>query len=134
MLGSETCSPFFTADIRTLFFSADALKKCALVALHLIAAEGEGSASGCRTPHLGDTCCPKCPMLESEVEAWSEDEIVFSTISREDNVCNEALHVIGLYGTGDKDSLFLKAWELARVELSCHMALDMLCQEMHEAW
>ena len=51
--------------------------------------------------------------------------------SREDNVCNEALHVIGLYGPGDKVSLFLNDWELAKVALSCHMVLDM-CQEMHD--
>ena len=47
---------------------------------------------------------------------------------------NEALHVIGSCGPGEKISLFLKDWELAKVALSCHMALDMLCQEMHEAW
>ena len=27
-------------------------------------------------------------------------------------------------------SLFLEEWELAREALSCHMALDLLCQEM----
>ena len=37
MPGSETFSPFINADIRTSFFTADVLKKCALVALHLIA-------------------------------------------------------------------------------------------------
>ena len=47
-------------------------------------------------------------------------------------MCN-ALHVIGLCGPGDKVSLFLKDWELARVAFSCHIALGMLCQEMHEA-
>ena len=47
---------------------------------------------------------------------------------------NEALHVIGLYGPGDKISIFLKDWELAKVALSCHTALDMWCQEMHEVW
>ena len=47
---------------------------------------------------------------------------------------NEALHVIGLHGPGDKISLHLKDWELAQVALSCRMALDMLCQEMHEVW
>ena len=36
--------------------------------------------------------------------------------------------------SGEKISLFLEDWELARVALSCHIALDMLCQEMHEAW
>ena len=34
---------------------------------------------------------------------------------------------------GEKISLFLEDWELARVALSCHMALDLLCQEMREA-
>ena len=30
-------------------------------------------------------------------------------------------------------SLFLADWDLARVALSCHIALDSLCQEMHES-
>ena len=37
-------------------------------------------------------------MRESEGEAWSEDEGASSTASREDNVCNHALHVVGLHG------------------------------------
>ena len=78
--------------------------------------------------------CPKSPMWESEGEASSEDESVSSSGSGEGNVGNEALHVIGLYGRGGKISLFLKDWELAKVALSCRMALDTLCQEMHEAW
>ena len=45
-----------------------------------------------------------------------------------------ALHVIGLDWSGGKVSLFLEDWELARVAFHCHVALDMLCQEMHEAW
>ena len=77
--------------------------------------------------------CPECPKWESEGEAWSEDESVSSTASHTGNMCNGALHVIGLHGLGDKLSLFLQEWELAKVALSCHMALDMLCQEMHEA-
>ena len=39
--GGETFSPFFAAGIRTPFFSADVLKKCALIALHLVAEEEE---------------------------------------------------------------------------------------------
>ena len=73
-------------------------------------------------------------MWESGDEAWSEDESVSSNGSREGNVGNDALHVIGLYGPGDKISLFHKDWELAKVALSGHMALHMLCQEMHEVW
>ena len=78
--------------------------------------------------------CPKSPLRESEGESWSEDESVSSSGSREGNVCNEELHVTGLYRPGDKISHFLKDWELAKVALSCHMALDVLCQEMDEAW
>ena len=54
--------------------------------------------------------------------------------SRVGNVGNDALHVIGLYRSGDKISIFLEDWELAEVALSCHMAKDRLCQEMQEAW
>ena len=46
-----------------------------------------------------------------------------------DNVSNEALYVIGLHGSGDKISLFLQDWEVAKVPLSCQKALDTLCQE-----
>ena len=41
MPGSETFSPFFTADIRTLLFSADVLKKCALIAMHFHSGRGK---------------------------------------------------------------------------------------------
>ena len=67
-------------------------------------------------------------------EAWSEDKRVSSDGSREGNVGNDALPVIGMYGPGGKISFFLNDWELAKVALSCHVALDMLYQEMHEAW
>ena len=73
-------------------------------------------------------------MWESGGEAWSEDESVSSGGSREGNVGHDALHIIGLYGLGDKISFFLKDWELAKAALSCHMALDMLCQEMNGPW
>ena len=116
--------------------SADVVKKCALIAFHEIAEEGR-NGDGCHVPSFEDerkVGCPKSPMWESEGEAWSEDESVSSCGSREGNVCNDASHVIGLHGHGGKISYFLKDWELTKVALSCHMALDMLCQEMHEAW
>ena len=46
------------------FVSAEALKACALIGLHLLAAEGEGGSSGSQSPDLGDTWgrgCPKSP-------------------------------------------------------------------------
>ena len=50
---SVTFSPFFNADIRTPLIFADVLKKCALIALHLIAEEGR-DGEGCHVPGLGD--------------------------------------------------------------------------------
>ena len=52
--GGKNFNPFFNADIRTSLFSAGVLKKCALIALHLIAEEGR-DAEGCQTPDFGDT-------------------------------------------------------------------------------
>ena len=51
MPGRETVNPFLNADIRTPLFSADVLKKCALLAFHLMAEEGRG-ADGCNAPGL----------------------------------------------------------------------------------
>ena len=78
--------------------------------------------------------CLKSPMWESEGAAWLEDENASSSGSREGNVCNDALHVTGLCGPGDKISLFLQDWEQAEVASSCHMALNMQCQELNGPW
>ena len=82
----------------------------------------------------GKWAAQRAQMWESEGEAWLEDESVSSSAFREGNVCNDALHVIKVYGRGDKVSLFLKDWELARVASSCHVALRMLRQEMNGPW
>ena len=132
VLDSETFSLCSNADIRIPLLSADVLRKCALIAL-----EGKFGEDGCHAPGLGDEWkmgCPKSPMWESEGEAWSEDTSVSSSGFREGNVGNDALHVIGLYGPGDKITFFLRDWERAKVALSCHMALDMLGQEMNGPW
>ena len=89
---SETFSPFINADIRSPFFSADVLKKCALVALHLTS-EGRKRWRGMTCPQCGGRMGS-----ESGDEAWSEDESVSSHGSREGHVGNDALHVIGLCG------------------------------------
>ena len=70
----ETFSPFIDVDTGTSFFSADVLKKCALIALHSIAEERR-NGEGCHVPGLGDEWemgCPKSPMWESGDEAWSD--------------------------------------------------------------
>ena len=55
-----------------------------------------------------------------------------SSSSDENNVGNDALFVIGLHGSGDTIALFLQDWEVAKVALSCHIALDMLWQELYD--
>ena len=45
-------------------------------------------------------------------------------------VGNDALFVIGLHGSVDTIAVFLQDWEVAKVALSCHTALVMLCQEL----
>ena len=64
------------------------------------------------------------PELTGGSEASEDDQA--------DNVCNEALYVIGLHGSGDTISCYLQDWEVAKVALSCRKALDMLCQVFYE--
>ena len=44
-----------------------------------------------------------------------------------------AIEVIGQDWSSEVVALFLEDWELGRVALSCHMAMDLLCQEMRGA-
>ena len=67
------------------------------------------------------------PELKGECES-SEDEQADS--SSENNVGSGALFVIGLHGSGHAIAHFLQDWEVAKVALSCYVALDMLCQEL----
>ena len=60
----------------------------------------------------------------------SKDEHANS--SSENNVGNSALFVIGLHGSGDVTVHFLQDGEVAKVALSCHLALGVLCQEVYE--
>ena len=104
--GSENFSPFVNADI---------------------CAEEGSDGEGCHAPGLGDEWevgCPKSQMWEGGDGAWSEDESVSSSGSREGNVGNDALHVIGLYGPGDKISLFLVDCELAKVAFELPHGLE----------
>ena len=74
------------------------------------------------------------PESKGKCEA-SEDEQADN--SCENNVGNGALSVIGLHGSGDAITHFLQDWEVAKVALSCHVALDSLCQELYsgkETW
>ena len=86
-------SPLINPGIRLSCFSADVLKKCALIALHVMAEEGRD----------GDGF--QVPELKRRMENRLPKE---STASHKGNMCNDPLHVIGLHGSGDKISLFLQ--------------------------
>ena len=86
-----------------------------------------------RSRHLCQTARPSnsfigdgflIPELKGGSEASEDDQA--------DNVSNEASYVIGLHGSGDKICRYLQDWEVAKVALSCHIALHMLCQELYE--
>ena len=118
------------------FVPAETLKSCALIGLHLTAGGSARGSSGGQSLNLGHMWrygCPESPEWDGDCESCSESEDLSSSDFREHNVEGLALHVIGLNWSGEKVSLFLEDRELARA-LSCHVALDMLCQEMHEAW
>ena len=67
----------------------------------------------------------KSPRWKSDVETSSETESLSTTSFRDDNVFNVAWQISGLYGSRNKIALFLEDWDLAKVALSCHIALDM---------
>ena len=73
-------------------------------------------------------------LLLPEENTWRTDNgsSFSSGSSSENDVDNDALFVIGLRGSGDTIALFLQDWEVAKVALGCHIALDMLCQELYE--
>ena len=50
----------------------------------------------------------------------------------EHNVGNLALEVVGQIWSSEVISLFLKDREVGRVAQSCHISMDLLCQEMRE--
>ena len=82
MPDSMTFNPFFNAGVRLPCFSADILKKCALIALRVIAEEGrDGNGFQAGFGDEWKMCCPKC---ESEGKAWSE--CVFHRISQREHV------------------------------------------------
>ena len=130
MVASNEVSP------RNPCVSAESLTACALIDLHLLAADCEVGSCGSQSPDLGDMWrygYPKSLDWDGNVGLWPESEGTSSSEQCEHNVGSLALNVLVQDQSGEKTSPFLEDWELARVALSCHVALDLLCQEMHEA-
>ena len=104
------------------FVSAETLKACALIGLHLLAAGDEAGSSGSQSPDLGDLRrqgCPKSPHREGDVESWTESEGTSSSDQCEHNVESLTLNATGQDQSGGMISLFswrignLRGWLLA---------------------
>ena len=78
--------------------SAETLKACALIGLHLLAAGGEARSCGSRSPDLEDMWrygCPKSPDWDGSVGSWTESEGTSSSDQCEHNVESLAVNVNG---------------------------------------
>ena len=107
------------------YVSAGTLKACALIGLHLWASDYEVGSSGSHSPDLGDMWRHGCPVSPER----------FSSCSTSVTFCGgeeyeQASQVVGQDWSSEVAVLFLEDWELGRVALSCHMAMDLLRQEM----
>ena len=118
------------------FIPAETVKACALVCLHMMAEEN-AFRSNSDSPDFGDMWmydCPKSSVWSSGGINWAGSESTSSFEEYEQNVESLALEVIGQNWRGEMVSLFLEDWEVGRVALSCHMAMDLLCLEMRDAF
>ena len=79
----------------------------------------------------GGTGCPKCPEW---ISSGPTSEASRGLQLYEHSVENMAVDVIGQDRSSDVVALFLKDWELGRVALNCHLSMDLLCQEMRDAY
>ena len=85
-------------------------------------------SSGSQSLDLGDMWkygCPKNPIWSSPCSAsvTSGDDEEYG----HNHECR-AVEVMGQDWSSEVAALFLEDWELGRVALSCHMAMDLLCQ------
>ena len=120
------------------FFSADVLKKCAQIAIALNCGRSkrwrEWLWNFWFRKHVEIWLFKKSNVGQRGWSVVWGRKRFFKWFSREQCVqrCASRHRVVWAWWQGL--SLLLKEWELARVALSCHIALDMLCQEMREAW
>ena len=112
----------------------ETLTACALIFLHLLAAEGEAGSSGSQSPDLGDMRRHGCPVSPEWISSCSTSETSCGGEEYEHNNERPAIEVIGQDWSSEVVALFLEDWELGRVALTCHMAMDLLCQEMRDAY
>ena len=70
--------------------------------------------------------------MTAEENAWRSVAFLRRQVARVKTTWVMARWLIGLRGSGDTITLFVQDWEVAKVVLSCHIALDVVCEDMHE--
>ena len=100
------------------FVSAETLKACALISLHLSAAEGAVGSSGSQSPDLGDVWRQGCPESSECIGLCSASGSSVGCEVLEHNIECRATEVIGQDRSSEVVALFLEDWELGRVLLS----------------
>ena len=114
-------------------FSAETVKACALIDLHMTAVKMPFGQTGILL-----LTWEKCgSMAAQQGPVWSDDgleeergEDTSSVEYYEHNVDNLAIEVVG---QSEVITLFLDIREVGPVALSCHLSMDLLCQEMRDA-
>ena len=112
--------------------TAETLEACALIGLHMIAHEAASLSLNGFSRELGGMGRyggPRNPFWEGDLVDWTESECISSHTTLKVSLLNS----LGRIAQAKMVSLFLRDWELAQVALSCHMALDLLCEAMKEA-
>ena len=85
------------------------------------------------SPDSGDLWRNGCPESPEWISSGPTSAASFGFEYYEHNVENLAIEVVGQKWSSEVISLFLKDWEVGRVALSCHLSMDLLCQEMRDA-
>ena len=80
------------------FVSAETLKACALIGLHLLSPGGEGGSGGSQSPDLGAVRRHGCPLSPEWLSSCSVSETSFGCEEYEHNNECRAIEVIGRFG------------------------------------
>ena len=111
------------------------VKSCALIGLQMMAEENALRSDRDSSLDLGEMWNYGCP----KSLVWSDDgleeergEDTSPAEYYELDVDDLAIEVVGQNRTSEVISPFLEDWEVRRVASSCHLSMDLLCQEMRD--
>ena len=106
------------------FVSAETVKASALIGLHVMAEENALWSDSDSSSDLGE-------MWKYGYDGERSD-IASSKEHYQHSVENLAIDVVGQNWSSEVISLFLEDWEVGRAALSCHLSIDLWCQEMRD--